>query len=718
MYGFPDNLDPNSVMYETYHADTSLSATDIADLKALYGPRTADPFDGTLAAATPLQFGLWGDKATSATVVGDIGSLTDVDTYRLVAPQGSQSLAVSIDVAGYSLLTPRVTLLDASGAVLSTAVTTDPLNNNLSISLDQVKGGATYYVQVSSGQSNVFGIGGYELQVASHGWEHVPPVNANPVGTTPSPPTNGSPFLATTSGYSGNSYSEQNGIDILATTPGYVEHTYYELVDTVSPPWPTQTYEVQSADIGPGLTNIMTVVLNYSDNPNVKFTVAISDSQGNVVATKTLDESTGYLELQAMPIGSAQDYFVKVVAFDPPADGATFELRVDYALNGDDLETYVSDSLSQGQYSAARTLQVNQSQEFNFVLAATDWSVPTPAGVRMEIENQDGQTVYSMSVANGAQQVGDIFLDEGQYTVTFTRATAGVDTPVAFTLSALTTSDRLGPQLRGTIQEPLDSPTASALPQLTFYWLPYEPNLAAASMVNYASQAPGDLPDSAGEQTAAVLSQETAIDSGGPSASPRIGQPPQENRVVPAMVARLDHPNDTAATQDLADVPVVATQFAATLTRPFAAESVSQWTTGGKSTRPPLKRPILSLRKMSGGQPGKPGLGDNTAAAVDSTLSGDSEVQPAIAGQSPFSSAVNARDSSTIDHIYAWIQRLDARDYAAWSVPPVCLVLGWFVLKRLPEVRDEERMVETRGKGPLSALLPKRREVSRYYDYK
>ena len=88
----------------------------------------------------------------------------------------------------YSLLTPRVTLLDASGEVLSTAVTTDPLNNNLSISLDQVKGGATYYVQVSSGQSNVFGIGGYELQVASHGCrQHVPPVNANPVGTTPSP---------------------------------------------------------------------------------------------------------------------------------------------------------------------------------------------------------------------------------------------------------------------------------------------------------------------------------------------------------------------------------------------------------------------------------------------------------------------------------------------------------------------------------------------------
>ena len=100
-------------------------------------------------------------------------------------------------------------------------------------------------------------MGGYELQVKSHASNAGTSYKSAPIGTISSLPTNGSPFLATTSGYAETNYSEQNGIDLLATTPGYVEHTYYELVDTVSPDWASQTYEVQSADIGPGLTNVI-----------------------------------------------------------------------------------------------------------------------------------------------------------------------------------------------------------------------------------------------------------------------------------------------------------------------------------------------------------------------------------------------------------------------------------------------------------------------------
>ena len=64
----------------------------------------------------------------------------------------------------------------------------------------------------------------------------------------------------------------------------------------------------------------------------------------------------------------------------------------------------------------------------------------------------------------------------------FTRLAENVDTPVAFELSGETLSDALGPQLQYTTQEPFDSPSASALPQLTFYWLPLNStNLAAAA---------------------------------------------------------------------------------------------------------------------------------------------------------------------------------------------------------------------------------------------
>ena len=49
---------------------------------------------------------------------------------------------------------------------------------------------------------------------------------------------------------------------LLATTPGYVEHTYYEVDDTLSPDTPVHTYQVRSADMGPDMTNVMTVVVS------------------------------------------------------------------------------------------------------------------------------------------------------------------------------------------------------------------------------------------------------------------------------------------------------------------------------------------------------------------------------------------------------------------------------------------------------------------------
>jgi hypothetical protein len=701
VFGLPDSDDPTSAMFESYHAGSSLSAGDVADLQELYGPRDADPAgNNTLATATPLSLVASSSAGTSSvTVAADIGSLTDVDTYRLVAPPGAQSLDVGVAAQGLSLLTSRVTVLDASGKVLSTAAAIDPLNNNVSIALSQVKPGETYYVQVASGRNDVFGIGSYQLQVTS---QRLSP------GTGPAAAAQtGVQILASTPGYTSSNFSEHNGVKLLATTPGYVEHTYYELVDTLTPSWARATYEVQSADIGPGLTNVMTVVLNYSDNPHVKFTVTIVDDQGNAVATKILDNSAGHLELQAMPIGSGRDYFVKVRSYNPPADGATFDLRVDYSLNGNNLETFVSDSLGQDEYVVARTLQVIQSEEFDFVLSASDWSVPTPNGVRMQIVNQNGQIVYTMAAADGAQRAGDVFLNQGQYTVIFTRATEGANSPVIFTLSGLTTSDPLGPQLRDTTQEPFDSPSASAVPELTFYWLPNDAPLAP-SLADRSFQAPNIVGNSAGTQAVAVVSRDATTDR---QASLQAGQQSQDIGLAQTIAVRLDRPESTQAGQGLAGtdwLPVVAApgQF-------LAAQPVLLRTTGSQSMPPQAKPPIPSLRAIPGNDHtnvtrgnvnsgnavlGNAGLGSPVAAAVDVALSRAPVSQPTIDGQT----AHAAIAGGLVDRVLAWIQSLDARDYATWTVAPLCAALGWYVWKRLPNHRREERDSE----APLVHLEP------------
>jgi hypothetical protein len=708
--GIGHSSDPNSPMFERFHAGANLTRADAASLQALYGIRQADVWEGpagngSLATAAPLEFNSSADGAASIDVAADIRSLSDVDSYRLAAPQGSQSLEVSVDVAGYSLLTPRVIVLDATGKVVSAAVATDPLNNNLSIALDHVEPGGAYVVQVSSGRGDVFGIGSYELHATFHGPKLVVPHNTNAAG--PNAAQNGAQQLAAMSGYVQHDYRELNGMRILATTPGYVEHTYYELDDTVNPATATRTYEVRSADVGPDLTNVMTVVLNYSDYPGVKFKVVVHNDQGNLVATKTMADFAGHLELQAMSVYSARNYYIKVISYRTPADGATYELRVDYAQDGTHLENYVNDSLSRDQHSLARTLQVNESQQFHLVLGTSDWSAPTQAGLRMQIVDQHGQSVYAMSVADGALRSGDVFLDSGRYIVTFTRAAESDDAPVIFQLGGLTTSEPLGPQLQDTTQEPLDSPTASALAQLAFYWLPNNSNVAAAILVNHGSPVQG-APDPVAAPSAAAFSRNPVTDAKISTGVVQVAQPIRDDRATAVIFARPGYSDDMSAAQVPIDAGAVLRQIAAANARLFAAPSFSGRSTSQERLVSCKQRPILNLREMTAIQPHNAAHAAGSAPVlVDEVLSAESDNQPSDGEDSPSAAAPLAENRSLIDRFFAWIQSLDARADATWTLPPVCAALGWIALKRLPRVRREDRLVEARLPG-RDRLAPRR----------
>jgi hypothetical protein len=62
-------------------------------------------------------------------------------------------------------LTGKLTVYDQTGKAIAATVTTNPLNNDLTIRLSQVSPGATYYVQVQGSQAGAFSIGGYQLVV-------------------------------------------------------------------------------------------------------------------------------------------------------------------------------------------------------------------------------------------------------------------------------------------------------------------------------------------------------------------------------------------------------------------------------------------------------------------------------------------------------------------------------------------------------------------------
>jgi hypothetical protein len=497
--GLGHSDDPNSPMFELFNEPhTKLTTADVAALQALYGPRRPDAFEGahgndTFSTATPLSLGNPGSP-TPANIQADITTNQDVDIYRVRLSNGT-SLDVKLNVAGQSLLVPRLTVYDAAGHIVASALAPDPLNNNLSLHLDHLTPGGVYYVKVEGGTKDVFGIGQYDLEIDPHpaGGAILPPA---PSGA-PVPP----PSLA--------------NAQLLATTPGYVEHTYYEIINTLTPAVPARTYLVQSADLGPNMTNVMTVVVHSPENADTHYRVNIFDDRGNLVSSEVLLDDAGRLEVRVPNVHSAQNYYVQIEDADPTlTQSVDFDVDIDFAQDATHLQPFVRQSLGKGQADYAATLRVLQSQEFHFVLSATDWSAPAETGIRMVIYDADGRAVFTTSVADGASRTADVFLNAGQYTVRFTRANqqGGTLQPILFELSGLTESEPIGPQLRDTTLGPLESATSPVAPSVTFYWLPYTPtDLAMHGMPSLVPTDPMSVtaaasPDGAGARPSLSLS--------------------------------------------------------------------------------------------------------------------------------------------------------------------------------------------------------------------
>jgi hypothetical protein len=91
-----------------------------------------------------------------------------VDYYKYTLPDYSgKNVTVRVQTAGISLLTPKLTVYDAAGSVVATAISTDPLDNDVAVTLSHTGPGATYYLKVEGGRPDVFGVGGYRLKIDS-----------------------------------------------------------------------------------------------------------------------------------------------------------------------------------------------------------------------------------------------------------------------------------------------------------------------------------------------------------------------------------------------------------------------------------------------------------------------------------------------------------------------------------------------------------------------
>jgi hypothetical protein len=159
--GVGNSPDVASAMFEYYlGARTGFSTSDVGAIRALYGARRADGYEratgnDTLATAS----------AYSGPLTADLTTAADVDVFAFTAEPLTDRVTVHLRAAGLSLVTARVELLDSSGRVLATGVAADPTQNDVTVALNSVRAGQTYFVRVSGARADEFAVGSYELEV-------------------------------------------------------------------------------------------------------------------------------------------------------------------------------------------------------------------------------------------------------------------------------------------------------------------------------------------------------------------------------------------------------------------------------------------------------------------------------------------------------------------------------------------------------------------------
>jgi len=165
--GLAHSADGAAVMYPNLTGVYSgLTSDDLAGIQSIYGPRPKDAFDAAAANdsfATASLMPLTG--GTSASVLADLTSLADLDHFRITATSGYDTLQVSADARGKSLLAPKISIYDAALNLVGQADAGSAYGTVATTTVSGLVAGETYYLVADGATSDAFGMGAYRLNV-------------------------------------------------------------------------------------------------------------------------------------------------------------------------------------------------------------------------------------------------------------------------------------------------------------------------------------------------------------------------------------------------------------------------------------------------------------------------------------------------------------------------------------------------------------------------
>lgn len=193
--GLEHSQNPESIMYYRYQGvRTGPQAVDIAGMQSIYGPRTRDAYQSQ---GRGINWGSAIDVTANLgtarqTTLGNVSltNIGDVEYFSVVAPNiPGATLQVVASATNMSLLSPKLSLFDASGRLLGASANPSAWSNTVSVNTSQVVPGQRYYAVVTGATSDAFAVGSYQFGVTfTGGTQSHNPSSPPPQIVTPSVP--------------------------------------------------------------------------------------------------------------------------------------------------------------------------------------------------------------------------------------------------------------------------------------------------------------------------------------------------------------------------------------------------------------------------------------------------------------------------------------------------------------------------------------------------
>ena len=199
--GLGESPQPSSVMYHYYYGPhQALSPYDIEGIQSLYGPRVPDGYQSQGRATSP-STALDLTSSLNSNFQAQLGNVSlatigGVEYFSVVAPSiGGATLRVAAQAQGYSLLSPKVSVIDpTTGATLATDAHPEQYGDLASVAIPGAQPGHRYLIAVTGATNDVFSVGSYAIQVGFFGGTAINPA---PTPPPPAPKPTPTPFPTT-----------------------------------------------------------------------------------------------------------------------------------------------------------------------------------------------------------------------------------------------------------------------------------------------------------------------------------------------------------------------------------------------------------------------------------------------------------------------------------------------------------------------------------------